>query len=86
MATRKQEAKEEIFEGTKKYLDLSDEEYEDWLDSSTFNIWSDVADFATCYYSAEIQEAYEKLLKEIVDKNYYKEKAEEIINSFKEDE
>ena len=78
--------KEEIFEGTKKYLDLSDEEYEDWLDSSTFNIWSDVADFVTCYYSAEIQEAYEKLLKEAVDKNYYKEKAEEIISSFEEDE
>ena len=77
---------EEIFEGTKKYLDLSDEEYEDWLDSSTFNIWFDVADFATCYYSAEIQEAYEKLLKETVDKNYYKEKAEEIISSFEEDE
>lgn len=78
--------KEEIFEGTKKYLDLSDEEYEDWLDSSTFNIWSDVADFVTCYYSEEIQEAYEKLLKETVDKNYYKEKAEEIISSFEEDE
>lgn len=73
--------KEEIFEGTKKYLDLNDEEYEDWLNSSTLNIWLDVADFVNCYYSVEIQEAYEKLLPDLTE---YEATADEIISGFEE--
>lgn len=73
--------KEELFEGTKKYLDLSDEEYEDWLNSSVYNIWLDVADFVNCYYSVEIQEAYEKLLPDLTE---YEATADEIISGFEE--
>lgn len=73
--------KEELFEGTKKYLDLSDEEYEDWLNSSVYNIWLDVADFVNCYYSVEIQIAYEKLLPDLTE---YEAKADEIISIFEE--
>lgn len=74
--------KEEILEGTKKYLDLDDEEYEDWLNSSTFNIWSDVADFVNCYYSEEIQEAYERCLNDLNIE--YEATADEIISGFEE--
>lgn len=73
--------KEVIFEGTKKYLDLSDEEYEDWLNSSIYNIWLDVADFVNCYYCVEIQEAYEKLLPDLTE---YEATADEIISGFEE--
>lgn len=74
--------KEEILEGTKKYLDLDDEEYEDWLNSSTFNIWSDVADFVNCYYSEEIKEAYERCLNDLNIE--YEATADEIISGFEE--
>lgn len=71
-----------LLERTKKYLDLDDEEYKDWLNSSTLNIWLDVADFVNCYYSVEIQKAYEKLLDNL--NTEYEATADEIISGFEE--
>lgn len=71
-----------LLERTKKYLDLNDEEYKDWLNSSTLNIWLDVADFVNCYYSVEIQKAYEKLLDNL--NTEYEATADEIISGFEE--